>query len=53
MRITAISGLLFAALCAAPAHAQSYPAKPVRIVVAFPAGGGLDFTTRVLAQKLA
>src|SRR5688572_3115278 len=53
MRITAIYGLLFAALCAAPAHAQAYPTKPVRIVVPFPAGGGLDFTTRVLAQKLS
>jgi tripartite-type tricarboxylate transporter receptor subunit TctC len=31
---------------------QAYPTRPVRIIVPFPAGGGLDFTTRVVAQKL-
>ncbi len=43
-----------AALTPAVAAAQSaaFPAKPVRIIVPFPAGGGLDFTTRVVAQKL-
>jgi len=35
------------------AHAQSYPAKAVRIVVPFPAGGGLDTTARAYGQKLA
>lgn len=48
-RLTAFVVSMLLALCA---HAQSYPAKPVRIVVPFPAGGGLDFTTRVIAQKL-
>jgi len=46
------------ALCAAlflPAVvcAQNYPAKPVRLVVAFPAGGGIDTVTRLLGPKLA
>ena len=31
---------------------QGYPAKSVRIVVPFPAGGPIDMTTRPLAQKL-
>ena len=35
------------------AGAQSYPAKPLRIVVPFPAGGGVDATARILGQKLA
>ncbi len=42
-----------AALClAGPAAAQTYPAKPVRIVVSFAAGGGVDMMARVLAEHL-
>ena len=37
---------------ALPALAQSWPAKPVRILVPFPPGGGLDFFTRIAAAKL-
>ena len=36
-------------LAAAGAMAQSYPTKPVRLIVPFPAGGGIDFVTRALA----
>lgn len=34
------------------ANAQNYPAKPVRLIVPFPAGGGSDVVGRILAQKL-
>jgi tripartite-type tricarboxylate transporter receptor subunit TctC len=44
--------LLAAALVIAPAFAQSYPAKPVRIVVPYAAGGPLDDVARYLGQKL-
>lgn len=37
---------------ARPAHAQSYPERPVRIVVAWPAGGNADVSTRIIATKL-
>ena len=40
------------AVLAACAHAQHYPVKPVRIIVATVAGGGTDFIARLLAQKL-
>lgn len=35
------------------AGAQTYPAKPIRLIVAFPAGGGSDVMARVLVQRLA
>ena len=55
-----IKGFLYVALtslgaaCAlTAAHAQTYPAKPVRMVVGFPAGGSADIVGRVMAQKMS
>ena len=39
-------------LAGSPSLAQEYPAKAVRVVVGFPAGGGSDLIARVFAQKL-
>jgi tripartite-type tricarboxylate transporter receptor subunit TctC len=36
-----------------PALAQEYPARPVRVIVGFPAGGGSDLVARVFAQSLS
>src|SRR5262249_52301793 len=49
---------LAAALAALPATArnarsQSYPARPVRIIVGFPAGGAVDIAARLIAQCLS
>jgi len=33
-------------------HAQTYPAKPIKIIVPFPAGGGTDIIAREVTQKV-
>jgi tripartite-type tricarboxylate transporter receptor subunit TctC len=47
-----IFALVFA-LLALPAFAQTWPAKPVRIIVPFAPGGGSDFIARFMAQRLS
>lgn len=37
---------------AVPAFAQPYPSRPVRIVVPYPAGGGVDVMVRIVAAKM-
>ena len=48
----AITALVAMFALAAPALAQTYPSKPVRIIVGFPAGGATDVVARTISQKL-
>lgn len=42
-----------AMMAAASAHAEAYPAKPIRWLVPYPAGGGSDFLARTIGQALS
>ena len=47
-----LTGLLLA-LMATSVWAQSWPTRPVRMIIAFPPGGPTDLVSRVLAQRLS
>lgn len=44
--------MALAALLAAPAAAQQYPTKPVRVIVPYAAGGNTDYTARAVGARL-
>jgi len=55
MRLSVVCARLMAAAMACAAiggWAQPYPAKPIRIIVPFPAGGTADIMARVVGQKM-
>jgi tripartite-type tricarboxylate transporter receptor subunit TctC len=52
-RIAALAVLVTVLLSDAPLQAQDWPAKPVRVVVPFPAGGSTDRMTRLVAEHLS
>lgn len=54
MRIirTLFAGALLLA-CAGMAHAETYPSKPIRLIVPWPAGGGVDTSARMISEPLS
>lgn len=46
------AALALAAGTASVAQAQGWPNKPVRVIAPYPAGGGVDFVARTVAQRL-
>jgi tripartite-type tricarboxylate transporter receptor subunit TctC len=53
MRSVGLSGVLIAACAASDLHAQSFPSKPIRVIVPSVAGGGTDITARTIAPKMS
>ncbi len=53
MKRVLVPCLVALALAPALAWAQAWPARPLRVVVPFPAGGGTDLVGRAIAAKLA
>ena len=49
----ALAAILLCAAFAPPAVAQSWPAKPVKIIAVFPPGGSVDQVARIIAQQLS
>jgi len=39
--------------CAGAAHAETYPSKPIRLIVPWPAGGGVDTSARMISEPLS
>src|SRR5258706_1451527 len=52
MKTVIAAALAVAALADNSGFAQSYPGKPIRVIVPYAAGGNTDFTARVIATKL-
>src|SRR5438105_13610370 len=56
MKFFAIAGVAVSVLSAAsistPADAQQWPARQVRLIVPYPAGGNVDSAARVIADRL-
>ena len=50
--VSILSGLMLAAAAPPLASAQSYPAKPIRFIVGYAAGGGTDVMARAISSQL-
>src|SRR6266700_3411754 len=50
--LAALSCIVFCVFWPASAQAQTYPSRPITIVVAYPAGGATDVIARAVARRL-
>jgi tripartite-type tricarboxylate transporter receptor subunit TctC len=50
--ITACAGVALCAAFSVGASAQGWPDKPIRVVIPYPPGGGVDFVSRAVGQRL-
>src|SRR3954447_3003115 len=48
-----VLGAMIGLVAVRAAHAQSFPSRPITIVVPYPAGGPVDVTARLIAQSIA
>jgi len=56
LAFSALARLLWASVtfaCIAATHAQSYPSRPIRLIIDFPVGGPSDVLARTIGQKLS
>lgn len=50
---TKVVSILLAFICSASVHAQSYPNKPIKIVVGYAPGGAVDLVARTIGQSMS
>ena len=48
-----LAGFLMALACGAVAFGEAYPGRPIRLIVAYPPGGGTDVTARTIVGRLS
>jgi tripartite-type tricarboxylate transporter receptor subunit TctC len=53
MKPDSLAVAILLAMLASPALPQPYPARPIRVIVPYPPGGGTDTAARLVGQKIA
>ena len=51
-RIAALLGVILLLGCSSATRAADYPARPIRVIAPYSPGGGVDFTSRVVTQRV-
>ena len=52
-RISVLAALAVSLSCAVPAAAQSYPDKPIRLVIGYTPGGAADVIARIVGEAMS